>query len=136
MVVKGAGGQSQFSARLAAQMSTKSQIQEAQEYVLENLSKDLSVEALALRAGMSTRNFSRVFRRELKYTPAAFVDAARIDAARRMLADTKTPFQRVAPARGFGTVTSMRRVFVRNLPVSPPDYRHSFPHAPPHLAVP
>jgi transcriptional regulator GlxA family with amidase domain len=126
MFLKRPGGQSQFSAHLAAQMSTKSQIQEAQEYVLENLSKDLSVDALALRAGMSTRNFSRVFRRELKYTPAAFVDAARIDAARRMLADTKTPLQRVARACGFGTVNSMRRVFVRNLGVSPHDYRKSF----------
>jgi len=126
MFLKRPGGQSQFSAHLAAQMSTKSQIQEAQEYVLENLSKDLSVDAMALRAGMSTRNFSRVFRRELKYTPAAFVDAARIDAARRMLADTKTPLQRVARACGFGTVNSMRRVFVRNLGVSPHDYRTSF----------
>jgi transcriptional regulator GlxA family with amidase domain len=126
MFLKRPGGQSQFSAHLAAQMSTKSQIQQAQEYVLENLSKDLSVDALALRAGMSTRNFSRVFRRELKYTPAAFVDAARIDAARRMLADTKTPLQRVARACGFGTVNSMRRVFVRNLGVSPQDYRKSF----------
>src|SRR5258708_13410742 len=114
-------------ARPAAKMTTKSQIQEAQEYVLENLSKDLSVDSLALRAGMSTRNFSRVFRRELKYTPAAFVDAARIDAARRMLADTKTPFQRVARACGFGTVNSIRRVFFPNLPVSPHHYPHTFP---------
>jgi transcriptional regulator GlxA family with amidase domain len=126
MFLKRPGGQSQFSAHLAAQMSTKSQIQQAQEYVLENLSADLSVDALALRAGMSTRNFSRVFRRELKYTPAAFVDAARIDAARRMLSDTKTPLQRVAGACGFGTVNSMRRVFVRNLGVAPHDYRKSF----------
>jgi len=126
MFLKRPGGQSQFSAHLAAQMSTKSQIQQVQEYVLENLSKDLSVDALALRAGMSTRNFSRVFRRELKYTPAAFVDAARIDAARRMLADTQAPLQRVARACGFGNVNSMRRVFVRNLGVSPHDYRKSF----------
>src|SRR5260370_21390401 len=144
MFLKRPCGQSQFSAHLAAQMSTKSQSQVAQEYVLENLSKDLSVDALALRAGMSTRNFSRVFRRELKYTPAAFVDAARIDAARRMLADTKTPPQRVARACGFGTVNSMRRVFVRNLRGSPHDYRKSFrtacsamslppnPHRPPN----
>lgn len=126
MFLKRPGGQSQFSAHLAAQMSTKSQIQQAQEYVLENLTADLSVDALALRAGMSTRNFSRVFRRELKYTPAAFVDAARIDAARRMLSDTRTSLQRVARACGFGNVASMRRVFVRNLGISPHDYRKSF----------
>jgi transcriptional regulator GlxA family with amidase domain len=126
MFLKRPGGQSQFSAHLAAQMSTKSQIQAAQEYVLENLSADLSVDVLALRAGMSTRNFARVFRREVKFTPAAFVDAARTDAARRMLADTKMPLQRIARACGFGNLNSMRRVFVRNLGVAPLDYRKSF----------
>src|SRR5258708_34962728 len=75
---------------------------------------------------MSPRISWRVFGGELKSTPAAFVDAARIDAASRMLADTKTPLQRVARACGFGTVNSMRRVFVRNLGVSPHDYRKSF----------
>src|SRR5258708_38920861 len=115
MVVKGAGGESEFSAHLAAQMSTKSQIQEAQEYVLENLTADLSVEALALRAGMSTRNFARVFRREMNMTPADFVEAARLDAARRMLVDTSTPLQRVAHTCGFGNVDGMRRSFVRNI---------------------
>lgn len=126
MFLKRPGGQSQFSAHLAAQMSTKSQIQQAQEYVLDNLSADLSVDVLAHRAGMSTRNFSRVFHREVKLTPAGFVDAARIDAARRMLADTKTPMQRIARACGFGSLNTMRRVFVRNLGVTPLDYRRSF----------
>jgi transcriptional regulator GlxA family with amidase domain len=126
MFLKRPGGQSQFSAHLAAQMSTRSQIQQAQEYVLENLSADLSVDVLAHRAGMSTRNFSRVFRRDIKLTPAGFVDAARIDAARRMLADTKMPLQRIARACGFGNLNTMRRVFIRNLGVAPLDYRKSF----------
>jgi len=75
---------------------------------------------------MSTRNFARVFRRDVKLTPAGFVDAARIDAARRMLADTTTPLQRIARACGFGNLNTMRRVFVRNLGVAPLDYRKSF----------
>jgi transcriptional regulator GlxA family with amidase domain len=126
MFLKRPGGQSQFSAHLAAQMSGRSQIQQAQEYVLENLSADLSVDVLAQRAGMSTRNFARVFRRDVKLTPAGFVDAARIDSARRMLADTKFPLQRIARACGFGNLNTMRRVFVRNLGVAPLDYRKSF----------
>jgi transcriptional regulator GlxA family with amidase domain len=126
MFLKRPGGQSQFSVHLAAQMSSKSQIQQAQEYVPENLSADLSVEVLAHRAGMSTRNFARVFRRDVKLTPAAFVDAARIDAARRMLADTKSSLQRIARDCGFGNLNTMRRVFVRNLGVAPLDYRKSF----------
>ena len=94
--------------------------------MLENLTADLSVDVMAHRAGMSTRNFARVFRRDVKLTPAAFVDAARVDAARRMLADTKMPLQRIARACGFGNLNTMRRVFVRNLGVAPLDYRKSF----------
>jgi Helix-turn-helix domain len=75
---------------------------------------------------MSTRNFARVFRQDVKFTPAGFVKTARIDAARRMLADTKTPVQRVARACGFGNLNTMRRVFISNLGVTPLDYRKSF----------
>jgi transcriptional regulator GlxA family with amidase domain len=126
MFLKRPGGQSQFSAHLAAQMSSKTSMQRAQEYALENLTADLSVEALALHAGMSTRNFARVFRREMNMTPAEFVEAARLDAARRMLVDTSTPLQRVAHICGFGNVDGMRRTFVRNIGIAPLDYRKRF----------
>ncbi|MPZ54983.1 MAG: helix-turn-helix domain-containing protein [Rhizobiales bacterium] len=113
-------------AHLAAQMSSKTSIQRSQEYVLENLSADLSVGSLALGAGMSPRNFARVFRREMKVTPAEFVEAARLDAARRLLVDTTAPLQRIAHTCGFGNVDGMRRTFVRNIGISPLDYRKRF----------
>jgi transcriptional regulator GlxA family with amidase domain len=126
MFLKRPGGQSQFSAHLAAQMSGRSPIQQAQEYVLAHLAAPLSVEALAHRAGMSVRNFARVFRREMNMTPADFVEAARLDAARRMLQDTGAALQRIADSCGFGTVDGMRRAFIRNIGVSPLDYRRRF----------
>jgi transcriptional regulator GlxA family with amidase domain len=126
MFLKRPGGQSQFSAHLAAQMSSKTSIQRSQEYALQNLSANLSVDALALRACMSPRNFARVFRREMKMTPAEFVEAARLDAARRMLVDTTTPVQRIADTCGFGNVDSMRRAFTRNIGIAPLDYRKRF----------
>ena len=126
MFLKRPGGQSQFSSHLAAQMSGKTQIQQVQEYVLANLGIELSVENLAVRAGMSTRNFSRVFRCETQITPAEFVDAARVDAARRLLEDSNTSIQRIATRCGFKTVDVMRRCFVRKLGVTPVDYRRRF----------
>ncbi|MDR4306805.1 GlxA family transcriptional regulator [Chelatococcus sambhunathii] len=126
MFLKRPGGQSQFSAHLAAQMSGKTPIQQAQEYALAHLAQPLSVEALAHEAGMSVRNFARVFRREMKMTPADFVEAARIDEARRMLQDTNVALARIADLCGFGTADSMRRTFLRNLGVSPLDYRRRF----------
>jgi transcriptional regulator GlxA family with amidase domain len=126
MFLKRPGGQSQFSAHLAAQASSRTGIQKIQEYVLENLSADLSVEALALQAGMSPRNFARVFRRDVNRTPAEFVEAARLDAARRMLVDSSTPLQRVAHICGFGDIGTMRRAFIRNIGINPLDYRKRF----------
>ncbi len=126
MFLKRPGGQSQFSAHLVAQMSGMTRIQEAQDFVLKNLSAPLSVEELASQVGMSTRNFARVFRLETNMTPSDFVDAARLDAARRMLEDTNLQLQKVAARVGFGDVSNMRRAFVRRLGVTPGDYRRRF----------
>lgn len=126
MFLKRPGGQSQFSAHLAAQVTAKSSIQQIQEHILENLDGDLSVGALAKRAGMSMRNFSRVFGREAGMTPADFVEAARVDAARRLLEDTPAPLKRVAYDCGFGNVDGLRRALLRAIGVGPNDYRKRF----------
>ena len=112
MFLKRPGGQSEFSAHLAAQISDMSPLQAVLDHVLKNLPADLSVDALAAKAGMSTRNFARVFHREVGATPADFVEAARLDAARRMLQHTM-PLQRIAQLCGFGDLYGMRRVFRR-----------------------
>ncbi len=126
MFLKRPGGQSQFSAHLAAQSSERSAIQAVQAWVLDNLTGDLAVKALAKRANMSARNFARVFRLEAHMTPGDFVEAARVDAARRLLEDTDTPLQRVAARCGFGNTNALRRAFLRRLRVTPGEYRRRF----------
>src|SRR6202044_1011357 len=89
--LKRPGGQSQFSAHLAAQIATEGRIQAVQHWVLEHLSLDLKLMTLAGRAAMSVRNFTRVFQTETGNPPAEFVEMARVDAARRLLEDSDTP---------------------------------------------
>ncbi|CAM3640931.1 HTH-type transcriptional regulator CdhR [Vibrio aerogenes CECT 7868] len=120
------GGQSQFSAHLAAQMAAESRIEAVQRWVLANLAQDLSLPVLADRAAMSVRNFSRLFRRETGGTPADFVELARVDAARRMLEDSETQLQRIASQCGFTNVDLMRRAFIRRIGINPSDYRQRF----------
>ena len=124
--LKRPGGQSQFSAHLTAQIADKGPIQSIADHILSDLRSDLSVEILAGRANMSTRNFSRVFLRDIGVTPGDFVEAARLDAARRLLQDSSMPLQRIADRCGFADLHSMRRVFRRNLGVGPTDYRATF----------
>ena len=54
--LKRPGGQSQFSAHLAAQIATETRIQSVQHWILDNLTAELSIAALANRAAMSVRN--------------------------------------------------------------------------------
>ena len=124
--LKRPGGQSQFSAHLTAQIADKGPIQSITDHILSDLRSDLSVETLAGRANMSTRNFSRVFLRDIGVTPAEFVESARVDAARRLLQDSSMPLQRIADKCGFADLHSMRRVFRRSLGVGPTDYRATF----------
>jgi len=95
-------------------------------YIVENLSGDLSVEALAQRACMSARHFARTFTAETGVTPARYVESVRIEAARRALEDTLEPIAGVARVCGFGTAETMRRSFLRALGVGPAEYRRRF----------
>ncbi len=126
MFLKRPGGQSQFSAHLEAQMSESSLIRDTQQWILENLGSDLPLDRLALQAKMSTRNLSRIFKKETGATPAHFVETARVDAARRMLEEDAQPLKRVADTCGFGDMNNLRRAFMRRLGVSPSDYRKRF----------
>lgn len=121
------GGQSQFSAHLTAQMATaESRIQASQQWIFDNIEKDLPLSTLAAQAAMSVRNFARVFQSETGTTPADFVELVRVDAARRLLEDTDQPLQRVAPMCGFSNADTMRRAFLRRIGIGPSDYRERF----------
>ena len=126
LFVKRPGGQSQFSSQLAAQSADREPLRELQDWIAGNLDADLSVPALAARAHMSERNFARAFRRELGMTPAAYVEVARVEAARIALETTGAPVEAVARDAGFGTVETMRRAFHRRLGVGPSEYRALF----------
>jgi transcriptional regulator GlxA family with amidase domain len=124
--LKRPGGQSQFSAHLAAQIATEGRIQGVQHWILDHLPLELTVKTLASRAAMSVRNFTRVFQQEAGMTPADYVEMARVDSARRLLEDTDRPLQRVASSCGFANPDVMRRAFLRRIGTGPSEYRQRF----------
>jgi transcriptional regulator GlxA family with amidase domain len=124
--VKRPGGQSQFSSHLRAQVAERAPLRDLQEWMTANLAADLSVGALAARACMSERNFARTFGREVGMTPAAYVEALRVDHARLRLESSGQKLEAVAHDCGFGTVETMRRAFHRRLGVGPAGYRDRF----------
>jgi transcriptional regulator GlxA family with amidase domain len=124
--LKRPGGQSQFSAHLAAQTPAPGRLRDLPSWIVEHLDADLTVERLAERVAMSPRTFARVFHRETGVTPAKFVERARLDAARRLLEDEALGLDEVASRAGFASGEQMRRTFRRHLRVLPFDYRKRF----------
>jgi transcriptional regulator GlxA family with amidase domain len=126
MFLKRPGGQSQFSVQLATQTALRSPIERIQAWIRDNLAKDLTIADLAREAGMSQRNFARVFREQTGATPASYVETMRVDAARRLLEDTDLDIRRIAVTSGFRRTDALRRAFLSRLGVTPSDYRRSF----------
>src|SRR5262245_6270415 len=120
------GSQSQFSASLSLQASDRAPMRELQAWILNNLSEPLSVEQMAERVGMSSRNFARVFAEQTGVTPARFVTQVRVETARRRLEESSQSIELIAEECGFGSAESMRSSFQRLLHVSPQEYRKRF----------
>ena len=124
--VRRSGGQAQFSAQLAVQTAERLPLRELQSYILEHPDEALDVPALARRAAMSVRHFSRSFRAETGVSPAAYVERVRVETARRLLETTQDGVERIATRAGFGTAEALRRAFSRRVGVSPREYRARF----------
>jgi len=127
--LKRPGGQSQFSAALAAQASDDGAFGALHDWMTANLAADLRVEELADRVGMSVRNFARLYRARTGTTPAKAVSAMRVEAARTMLEETAVPVAEVARRCGYGDEEAMRRTFLKSLGVAPGRYRSRFAQA-------
>lgn len=126
MFFKRPGGQLQFSRKGEARPAGRSVLQEVQRWVVAQPGLPHSVEALAERAGLSARHFARLFRAELGVTPAAWVELARVTAARELLERGGGAPKQVAAKCGFANADTLRRAFVRHVGVTPAEYRRRF----------
>lgn len=126
MYLRRQGGQSQFSVPLSRPAAARRDIDELRVFITEHLDGDLSAPALAERMCLSERHFARVFRQETGTSPASYVEAARVEAARRLLETTDQPLERVASAVGMGSVETLHRAFRKQISTTPASYRRRF----------
>ncbi|GAA3265189.1 GlxA family transcriptional regulator [Streptomyces lavendulae] len=126
MYLRRQGGQSQFSVPLSRPAAARRDIDELRLFITEHLDGELSAAVLAERMCLSERHFARVFRQETGTSPAAYVEAARVEAARRLLETTDEPLERVAAATGMGSVETLHRAFRKQLDITPASYRRRF----------
>lgn len=128
--VRRPGGQAQFSAQLAAAPARTPALQELQRWLPDHLDEDLSVARLAARCAMSVRTFGRAFRAETGESPAAAVEALRVESARRLLETTDLTVSAIARQVGLRSAETLHRAFRRRVGTTPAAYRQHFNQAP------
>jgi transcriptional regulator GlxA family with amidase domain len=81
---------------------------------------------MAARTGLARRSFDRRFARATGRSPIAYVQALRVDAAKRRLERSDAPVEEIAAAVGYENTSYFRRLFKRTTRMTPAGYRHRF----------
>jgi transcriptional regulator GlxA family with amidase domain len=126
MFLRRPGGQSQFAAPVWMPRAERSAIRALQHSIEAEPAADHRLHALAARAAMSVRHFTRVFTAEVGESPGQYVERVRTEAARRALEESRDSVAAIARRCGFGTAETLRRTFVKRLGVPPDHYRRRF----------
>ncbi|MDF2997934.1 MAG: helix-turn-helix transcriptional regulator [Xanthobacteraceae bacterium] len=94
------------------------------ETVESRLSDQLSISDIAAGTGMGPDHLGRLFKQTTGMTLYQFVIRCRIDRARRLLSETKTPTATIALECGFSDQVSLTRTFRRVVGTTPAAFRH------------
>lgn len=89
------------------------------EYINSNLDQNISLEALAEMAGLSTFHFARAFKQTVGVPPHSYVLQRRIEHAQQMLRNTDLPMSEIALSAGFSDQSHLARHFRRLTGMSP-----------------
>lgn len=120
------GDQSQFSVRLEALPTNNSVVRDVMNTITADPRDNHTLGSLAASAGVSARHLSRLFLTETGHTPQHFVDRIRLEAACAILTSGPESLERVAEHTGIGSSESLRRLFQRELGLTPGAYRKRF----------
>lgn len=86
------------------------QVHEVQDYLIDNLSKENSIESLAALVGMSPRNLSRVFKEKTGSTVLEYLTLLRKEYANTMLNNPEYTIEYIASKCGFKTARQLQRI--------------------------
>lgn len=119
-------GQSPYSVMTRPMDAADGPIAECQVWIADNYASARPVERMVEHSGLNARTFARRFRAATGFAPIEYVQALRIEEAKQMLETDALAVDAVAASVGYDDPTSFRRVFKRNVGLSPAAYRKKF----------
>ncbi|MFC3032938.1 GlxA family transcriptional regulator [Pseudoalteromonas fenneropenaei] len=113
------GQQTQYSDLLALQNGESLRLSALLEWLPSQLQQAITVEQMADKACVSTRQLTRLFKLHLGSTPSLYVRKLRLERARDLLSQAQADLANVASQVGFTHYDSFRRAFNSYFGVSP-----------------
>jgi transcriptional regulator GlxA family with amidase domain len=120
------GGQAQYIDTPVPADADDARLRDVLAWASANLDRSPSVDAMASRAMMSTRTFTRRFKEAVGATPHAWVRHQRLARAEHLLETTDLSIEEVARRVGYASATVLREQFARRRGVPPRAYRQAF----------
>jgi transcriptional regulator GlxA family with amidase domain len=101
-------------------------IKKVQHFIETNYQETIILEKLAVDHHMSVRNFIRRFRQATGNTPLEYLQRVRIEAAKKLLENTRESIEGIALQCGYEDISFFRKVFRRQVDMSPKEYQQKY----------
>lgn len=114
-----------LSPEKTSRLVTKDVLYRAMEYMSQNYQRRLDIRATARALGVNTYYLSHILNQKLRMGFRAYLNALRIDQARRYLRGTSWPIEEISAVCGFANLRTFDRVFFERCGCTPRDFRKS-----------
>jgi transcriptional regulator GlxA family with amidase domain len=115
--------QSVYATALVSARVEDPRMQRLEDWLDGHLSSGVTVEEMADVCHLSPRTFHRAFVRAFGSTPKKLLQRKRVEKVRQLLRDAGVSVERAIASVGVSDVPSFRKVFQRELGLSPAEYR-------------
>ena len=101
-------------------------VQKVQNWLEQHFHEEFTLNALAERFNVTTRTLIRHFKQALNIAPNQYLQAIRIEAARKQLEETDQAIDLIMQNVGYQDPSSFRRLFYKKTGLTPLEYRRRF----------
>jgi transcriptional regulator GlxA family with amidase domain len=127
LVERRRGSQSPYLV-LRAAPAQDSEIERATRYLQQHSAKRLAIAGVCRALALSERTLARRFKASLGMSPLSYLQSQRVARARQLLESSRLPLERIVEQCGYEDVSSFRKLFARQVGMTPREYRQRFGH--------
>lgn len=115
-----------LSIRYAPVPTLSEAVASAKDYIEAHFAEPIQLEDIAAAASMSRYHLSRLFQREMGFSPHEYLIETRLRAAKNQLSDSDASVEQIAINCGFSCSSNFIRAFRQNMGMTPLQFRKWF----------